>query len=166
MPLNDEPSGFRRQVLRKLSLIGVSAAWMPPPVHAQPNAVLPTPKSLAESLALALQATQPLVVMVSLEGCPFCKVARGSYLAPLHREGLSVVQIDMRSDKPVQDFQSSYTTHDALVRKWDVRVAPTVIFFGPGGLELADRLRGASIPDYYGAYLDQRLATARAALQR
>lgn len=165
MALNDKHDGVRRQVLRRLSLVG-AAAWLSPPLHAQANAALPAPKSLAESLALALQAKQPLVVMVSLEGCTFCRVARSSYLAPLNREGLPVVQIDMRTNTPVQDFQASHTTHDALVRKWDVRVAPTVMFFGPGGLEMADRLRGTSIPDYYGAYLDQRLATARAALQR
>jgi hypothetical protein len=66
----------------------------------------------------------------------------------------------------VLDFQGASTTHDALVRQWGVRVAPTVLFFGAGGVEVAERLRGASIPDYYGAYLDQRLSVARAVVQR
>ena len=107
------------------------------------------------------------MVLVSLEGCAFCKVVRSNYLGPMHqREGLAAVQIDMRSNAPVQDFQGVATTHDALVRAWGVRLAPTVLFFGPGGVEVAERLRGASIPDYYGAYLDERIRTARAAVLR
>jgi hypothetical protein len=165
MPHIDQPDAIRRQFARLLS-VGCASALLPLLAYAQTGAMLPTPESLAESLASALRAGQPLVVMVSLEGCPFCKVARNSYLAPLYRQGLPIVQIDMRTNAAVQDFQAVPTTHDALVRKWNIKVAPTVLFFGPDGKEVAERLRGASIPDYYGAYLDQRLVTARAALQR
>ncbi|MDF2467243.1 MAG: hypothetical protein K0Q43_5478, partial [Ramlibacter sp.] len=36
--------------------------------------------------------------------------------------------------------------------------------FGKGGREAAPRLEGASIPDFYAAYLDERLRTARRAM--
>ena len=148
-------------------LAGIGLALLPAPGRAEETSTLPTPKSLAQSLSAALGLGQPLVVMVSLEGCAFCKVVRGNYLGPMHhREGLPVVQVDMRSSAPVQDFQGANTTHDALVRKWGVRLAPTVLFFGAGGVEVAERLRGASIPDYYGAYLDERIKAARSALLR
>ncbi len=104
--------------------------------------------------------------MVSLEGCPFCKVARDHYLEPMHRlEGLHVAQVDMRSRTRVQDFQGQSLTHDDLVRRWKIRIAPTVLFFGRKGEEVAERLVGGYIPDFYGAYLDQRLAQARASLR-
>ena len=168
----------RRLLLRALA-VGAGAMLAPALARAEASAAataskpaplpatLPAPESLAQSLAAALRSGQALVVMVSLEGCAFCKVVRGNYLGPMHqREGLAVVQIDMRSSAPVQDFQGANTTHDALVRAWGVRLAPTVLFFGPGGVEVAERLRGASIPDYYGAYLDERIRTARAAVLR
>ena len=50
-----------------------------------------------------------------------------------------------------------------LVRAWQVKAAPTVLFLGPGGQEVADRLVGGS-PDFYSAYLDGRLERARQAL--
>ena len=107
----------------------------------------------------------PLVVMVSLQGCPFCKVARENYLAPMHRQdGLPVVQVDMRSPLRLQDFSGADSTHDTLVRAWHVRLAPTVLFFGRGGTEIAKRLVGAGNPDFYGAYLEERLTTARKAI--
>ncbi len=128
-------------------------------------AVLPPAHNLKDELAAALARRQPLVVMVSLEGCPFCKVARDHYLAPLHeQEGLPVAQVDMRSRFRVQDFQGRPVTHDDLARQWKIRIAPTVLFFGRGGKEVAERLVGGYIPDFYGAYLEQRLAQARASL--
>jgi len=145
--------------------IGMAAAVLAPAVWSAGTA-LPVPKSLADELALALKAGLPLVVMVSLEGCPFCRVARDSYLGPMHRqEGVPVVQIDMRTSTSVRDFHRIAVTHDELVRAWAINVAPTVLFFGAGGKEVAERLVGGYIPDFYGAYLDQRMQTARAAIK-
>jgi hypothetical protein len=130
------------------------------------GAVLPAPHSLADELGKALEKGNPLVVMVSLEGCPFCKVARDSYLEPLRRQdGMPVFQIDMRSGHTVRDFSGATLTHDQLVQAWRVTIAPTVLFFGPRGKEIVTRMEGGYIVDFYGAYLDQRIEQARAAIK-
>lgn len=122
--------------------------------------------SLMDDLKKALAKRSPLLVMVSLEGCPYCQTVRESHLAPLvRREGLPVVQVDMRSKSPIKDFKGSVVTHDSLIRSWGVRVAPTVLFFGPGGEEISERLVGGYIPDFYGSYLDDRLRLARMLLK-
>ncbi len=125
-------------------------------------ATLPAPASLAAELAAALARKQPLVVMASLEGCPFCRIVRDSHLAPLRAQtGLPVVQLDTASTRAVLDFAGAAGTHDKLLRAWGVTTWPTVLFFGAQGKEVAERLVGASIPDFYGAYLEERLAAAR-----
>lgn len=127
---------------------------------------LPLVVSLREELAQALRQGHPLVVMVSLDGCPFCKVARQNYLLPLReQQELPVVQLDMRSSLMARDFKGAPVSHDAMSRAWGIRIAPTVLFFGRDGLEVAERLVGGYIPDFYGAYLDQRLLQAHAALR-
>jgi thioredoxin-related protein len=124
-------------------------------------ATLPAPRSLHDELSAALQRGRPLLVMASLDGCPFCKRVRDGFLAPLRAEsGQPVVQLDMGSAAVVRGFDGKPSTHDGLLRSWKVTVAPTVLFFGRGGREAAERLVGASIPDYYGAYLEQRLQVA------
>lgn len=129
------------------------------------QAALPAAKSLPDELALALKGGSPLVVMISLDGCPFCKTVRENYLSPLRvQEGLIVVQVDMRSAVPVRDFNAASLTHEQLVRAWAITMAPTLLFFGPSGVEVAPRLVGVSSGDYYGAFLDDRLAQARSAL--
>jgi thioredoxin-related protein len=100
---------------------------------------LPQAVSLADELAAALRHGEPLVVMVSLEGCPFCVVARNSYLAPLRAEGrLDIVQVDMRTGRPLKDFQGQALTHEEMTRRWAIKLAPTVLFFGKGGQEVAN----------------------------
>jgi thioredoxin-related protein len=122
---------------------------------------LPSTESLAASLDQALRVKQPLVVMVSLHGCAFCKVVRESYLQPLRASGLQVVQVDMRDNRALVDFDGTALTHDAWVRKQGIKLAPTVLFFGAQGREVASRLKGAYLPDFYGAYLDEQLVVAR-----
>lgn len=155
----------RATLSRRTLLAGLGAGiWMT--AKAEPS-VLPPAVSLVDQLSDALRRGGPLLVMVSLEGCPFCKVARESYLLPLRREqGLAVVQLDMRSTLRVTDFQGRSQTHDELIRRWGVRIAPTVLFFGSNGREVAERLVGGYIPDFYGAYLEERLQVARASLLR
>jgi thioredoxin-related protein len=144
----------------------LAAAALPLALRPAQAADLPVAHNLKDELASALARREPLVVMVSLEGCPFCKIARNNYLAPMHeQEGLHVAQVDMRSRTRVLDFQGKALTHDDLVRQWKIRIAPTVLFFGRGGAEVAERLVGGYIPDFYGAYLDQRLMQARATLR-
>lgn len=157
-----KPMEFSRRRCLQLALLGA-------PAFAGTSALaatLPTTASLPQELALALKAGRPLLVMVSLEGCPFCKLVRDSHLAPMReREGLAVVQLDMRNKQAVVDFAGRSVTQDDLIRSWGVTVAPTVLFFGRGGTEIAERMVGGYIPDFYGSYLDDRLRIARAALR-
>jgi hypothetical protein len=75
--------------------------------------------------------------------------------------GLQVVQIDMRDMRSLVDFDGTSLSQDAWVRKQNIKLAPTVMFFGTQGREVASRLKGAYLPDFYGAYLDEQLAIAR-----
>jgi hypothetical protein len=156
-------------VLSKRRFSYMAVAWlgtMTIPSLAQPALlashahVLPQARSLPVELAAALHRGSALVVMVSLQGCAYCRIVREQYLAPLAQQGLPVVQVDWRSPEPLQDF-SEHGSHDDATRRWKIRVAPTLLFFGPEGREVAPRLVGVTSLDFYGAYLDARLQEAR-----
>ena len=157
-----KPVMQRRTLVQKL-MVGLAMANVADVLWAAP-VTLPTTDSLPNALANALQAKQPLVVMVSLHGCPFCKVVRENYLHPLRDAGLQIVQIDMRDSRAIVDFDGSSSTQDAWIRKYGIKLAPTVLFFGTQGREVAARLKGAYLPDFYGAYLDEQLVIARQAV--
>lgn len=116
---------------------------------------------------LAAGRGAPLIVLVSLEGCPHCEVVRRSHLLPLGRgedRGSSPVirQIELRGNAALVDFNGERKTHAAFARERGAAIAPVVMFLGSKGQTLAPPLIGAMIPDFYGAYFDAALVEARA----
>lgn len=149
-------------------LLAAGAGWIA--LAAWPRRVpaagqhLPAAQSLAAELGRAIAAQRALVVMVSLDRCPFCRIVRENYLLPLAREGQPAVQLDLGSAQPLLDFQGAVTTHDRMARGLGARVAPTLLFFGAGGREAAPRLEGVPLLDFYGAYLHERVRAANRSL--
>lgn len=159
-------TGLARRLAAKAAVAQVVAWAVSMPAAHAALASFPVPSSLQDELAIAIKAREPLVVMVSLDGCPFCKIARENYLAPLVREqGLRVVQINMQHKERLKDVRGVSKTHEDLIAALQVTIAPTLIFYGRGGLEVAERLVGIGSEDFYAAYLDQRIAAARAAVR-
>ena len=85
----------------------------------------------------------------------------------MRREGkVQAVQIDIRDrSSNLQGFMGENTTPAEQARLWKARFAPTVLFLGPKGQELAERLVGVAVPDFYGDSLDARLMEARKRLK-
>lgn len=123
---------------------------------------LPPARNLRD-LALAQTAKgQPLVIMLSLPRCPYCELVRRNYLLPYRAERLlDSWQIDTTDHGALIDFAGKPTTPAAWSQAMRVKVTPTLLFFDQNGREIAPRLEGVAVPDFYGAYLDERLATAR-----
>lgn len=126
---------------------------------------LEQPHSLRDRARAAQSQGQPLVVMTTLKGCPFCDVVRTNYLFPMHQRGeIVALQLDITNGVPVEYFDGQWLTPREISRLWKNRVAPTIYFFDAQGRELTERLEGMAVPDFFGVYLDQRLDTARQAL--
>lgn len=141
-----------------------SLAW---PLQAQArDSALPVPASLPEAAGLAAARSEPLVLLVTLPGCPYCELVRRNYLLPARKEtGLEAWQLNVSDSRtPLVGFDGKATTAAAQTRAWKATFTPTVLFLGPQGQKLAEPLVGAAIPDFYGAYLDERLVLARRAV--
>jgi len=178
------PSGrvCRRTALSRCLALSIVAACGPVVSRAAAaHDSLPTPRSLADALASAQREGRPLVALFSRRGCPFCEALRREQLAHLARDaaarGVLVVEFDIADERafaeaaapagrsPAEAAAPAGRSPAALARALRIRVAPTVAFLGPQG-ELAQRLVGYSSPDFYAAYLDERIEQARAAIRR
>jgi thioredoxin-related protein len=131
------------------------------------HTALPSPASLRGAAQTAAARGEPLVVMTTLAGCPFCDLVRNHHLLPMQRAGLVyAVQLDTRDrTSNLQGFAGENTTPAEIIAHWKARFAPTVLFFGPNGEELAERLVGVAVADFYGEYLEARLSEARRRLK-
>jgi thioredoxin-related protein len=152
--------GARSFAIRRRSLVALLG--LPGLARARDSA-LPVPRSLQQSARALAARGEPLVLLVSLPGCPFCELVRRSYLMPLLEEaGLQTMQIDVTDERTeLLDFQGRATRQAAQARAWKATFTPTVLFFGADGEEVSERLVGIAVPDFYGGYLEQRLVTAR-----
>lgn len=131
------------------------------------ESALPIPVSLPAVAREAAARGEPLVLLVSLPGCPFCELVRRNYLLPMRAEGLAAWQINTHDrSRKVVDFAGKPSSGAQLAAAWQVRVTPTVLFLDSRGTEIAPRLEGIAVPDFYGAYLDDALAIARRKLVR
>lgn len=134
---------------------------------AAPNAPSP-PVPLASDLQRdglhAARAGIPLVLFFSLPDCRYCHTVRHNYLAPMLPGAHIIREIEVGGGLAATGLDGAATTHALLARRFDVRFAPTVLFVGPYGAELAPPLKGGDTAGMYGAYLDARLATARQAI--
>ncbi len=129
--------------------------------------ILPVPASLQAAARMAHEKKEPLIVMVTLKGCAFCDVVRNNYLGPMHRNGeVFAVQLNMldRTSR-LQDLRGRVTTPYQQARAWKARIAPTLLFLDQKGNEIAERLEGMGLADFYGPYLQQRIDTSRRKLR-
>ncbi len=92
---------------------------------------------------------------------------RRNYLLPAQRDaGLQAWQLNLTDrSAALIGFDGMATTAAAQIAAWKAGFTPTVLFLGKQGQQLADRLVGIAVPDFYGAYFDARLMAARQALK-
>ena len=130
------------------------------------DSALSVPTSLPQVAQAAKAKGEPLVVLISLPGCVYCELVRRSYLLPGRlNDGLQAWQLNVNDNHaPLTGFDRKPTTAALQARAWKATFTPTVLFIGSQGQELAERLVGIAVPDFYGAYLEQRLTTARKAV--
>jgi thioredoxin-related protein len=121
----------RQHLINAIISVAFSAYSMPASSqNRSKNSLLPLPSDLAQAARAAAQSGQPIVIMVSLPGCPWCELLRRNYLAPMRAEGLPAFEF-MVNDRSsaLRDFQSKSLSPEALARQWKISSTPTVLFF-------------------------------------
>lgn len=147
-----------------LFVAGLLLALAAPSAQAASSAHLPAVADLAAETRAASRRGEPLVVLVTLPNCGYCEAVRRNYLGPQAAAGqLLARELDMSAATPIRDADGRATTARAWAREHGIRFAPTVLFLDGMGRPAAPPLRGMQ-PDFYGAYLEQSLDTARAAM--
>ena len=123
---------------------------------------------LAAEARLAASRGVPLVLLYSREDCSWCEKVRRQHLGPLARDPKApavVRELHMDRDTLLVDFAGRRTTSANFARQMQAKFAPTVMFHGPQGTQLAESIVGYRLADFYGAYLDNAIDESRKLLQ-
>jgi thioredoxin-related protein len=130
--------------------------------------------SRLDMLDAAVQSDRILLLLFSRPACGFCEALRRDQLLGIARSRpksrVNVLELDMTQTQRFRDISSGAALtrwHESpaqLAQSLGVRVAPTLLFLSRTG-ESAERLIGYGSPDFYGAYLDQRIEASLAHAQ-
>lgn len=154
--------GYRRLCRALLVFLLACVAIAPAALAAETP--LPAATNLSQDAVASARQGMPLIVLVSLTGCQFCEKIRRQHLAPLLASGVRVQQVYLDSDIALTDFGGKTSTQRRFAQALAVKAAPTVFFFDAQGAQLAEPIVGTLIDDFYSAYLDQAIATAKKTL--
>jgi len=133
-------------------------AWLA--LAAEAAAPLPAARDFAADATVMRSERLPLMVLFSRSNCPWCEKVRREYLDSIAAEPTPRVllrQVDMDRDTALVDFDGSNTSHRAFAQAHRARLAPTLMFFGPDGRQVAASLVGYQTADFYGALIDRAI---------
>jgi len=130
---------------------------------------LPAATNLVDDARASGRERVPILLFFDRGDCPYCEQALREYLVPMSRDAnwrsrAIFRQVEIDQAHALVDFDGVPTTHRAFAQRHRVRFTPTIHFVGARGDALAEPLVGL-MPDFYSAYLEQRLEGARAKLQ-
>ena len=129
----------------------------------QQHSTIPITSNLQQENKLK-QKHLPLLLMFSIQNCPYCAIVREEFLEPMKISGDYENKVVMRlidmSAHSLIDFDGRQIKTNDLVLRYKVTLAPTIIIVDSNGKLLTEPLIGISTRDYYGGYLDQAIDDA------
>ena len=143
-------------------LFAFLAMLFAPLVHAGQVSVA---RDLREDGTLADQEGVPILLFYTASYCHYCEAIKTEFLGhmaidPTYQTRAIFREVRIDSSTPLVDFNASTTTHHHFADQRPITLVPTVEFVDGSGEHLAAPMIGASIPDFYGAYLDKGIEHA------
>jgi thioredoxin-related protein len=154
-------------MLMRSTLLALLMVFVCVPARAaSPAHGVATARDLQHAGQVARHKGIPVLIIFTSPDCRYCDRVISYYLVPMQSNPgtagtVLIRQLDMSSSKPLVDFSGHATTAHAFAKALKVTFAPTIMLFTPDGKPAADPLVGLGPEDYYGGYLDQRVASAR-----
>ena len=110
----------------------------------------------------AAEKRLPILIMFSMQHCPYCELIREDFLKPMLRSGdyenkVIIREIHSDSYASMRDFDGKDISVDALAHRYRASLSPTVVFLDHKGKELSKRMIGVTTVHYYGGYLDDAI---------
>jgi len=150
---------------RLLGVIAVTSVLVGAPLSGADLPDLPTYTDLREPAKLVAYRRQPLLLVVTRNGCSYCELLRQKVLFPMLRSGeinrLALIgELNIDDPETIRNFGGKMTSASEMATAWGVELTPTILFLDQDGRELTHRMVGISNVEFYPQYLEQSIAVA------
>ena len=120
--------------------------------------------------AKALDNNLPIVLLVEISGCRFCKIVKKEFINPLanserFKDKVIFGRISLDPGQMIIDGDGVNIDTDEFCARYAAAFTPTMVFLDGAGKQLTKNLIGMSGRDYYAYYLEQRIEESIEALQ-
>ncbi len=122
--------------------------------------------SASSGSSSALRA-RPILLFVTQPGCPYCDRARRQYLRHMAKDPQYTSRALLREVSiaaQLTDFDGHRITGQELATRLSIRLFPTIVLVDGTGKLLAPALVGYTVPDFYAAYVEERITSAEKTL--
>ena len=127
-------------------------------------------RDVGHDLEILQERQIPMLLFFHATYCTYCRTVDEEFLQDM-AEGeayagrLLIRRVEIDSDTPEIDWQGTSYTPVEFASLQGVQLVPQVMYFAPDGRQVVDELKGVTVPDFYPAYLDQRLEAAERCIE-
>ena len=126
---------------------------------------IPIAKNLTEIGRISRQQNIPVIIFVSREACPYCRILRDTTLMPMLKANkferrAILTEVNMDQVETLTGFDSRQMTAEAFGELYQAGITPTLLFLDSEGREVSKRLIGISNQELYGHYLQKSIDNA------
>jgi len=111
-----------------------------------------------------------LVLMLEFSSayCSYCRKLEALFLLPMQRnpnydDKVLIRSVSLDAYQTLVDFEGRSVDTREFAARYGVNLTPTLVFLDADGGELSEKLVGIWSEDFYGGFIDNRIAAALAA---
>ena len=128
----------------------------------KPPVQVASSNNLAQLGHQSLQERLPVLLVFSADHCPYCELLETEILKPMllsgqYEQKVIIRKIDTDAASEVHDFDGQKISVQDLMSRYKVFVTPTMLFLGPDGKELSERLVGINTVEMFGGLVDDAI---------
>jgi thioredoxin-related protein len=151
-----QPTGIKVLLLLCIAVVVAVQA------QSRPSSLVPQITDLRSVGQLSNERKLPVLILFSMQDCPYCDFIREDYLEPMladvtYQDKIIIREIHSDRLTSVIDFNGQAIEGIDLAQRYGASLAPTLIFIDGYGRQLVERMVGVTTPDFYGGYLDQAI---------
>jgi thioredoxin-related protein len=126
-------------------------------------------EDLRQESRIASENGLVLLIEFSSPSCTYCLELEKEFLLPMQRNAgygkrVLIRSVSLDTYQTIIDFDGRSIPTSRLASRYDVMVTPTMVFLDADGNEISDKLVGIWSKDYFGGFIDDRIAEARSNL--
>jgi thioredoxin-related protein len=137
------------------------------------SAITPTlinATNLYEDGKIAKKKSLPILMMFSINDCPYCEKVKNDILKPMLRSGdyenkTIIRHLNTSKEKKIIDFSNKEKSAQELALFYGISFFPTVILVNNKGQPLSGHIVGIANEDYYWYDLDLAIMSAMTAFK-